>query len=170
LAGLNNIKHCGEKTKFDDANQYPKSVDDLLEKATKKLRNWAALIDAPIFLIGSGTPCNVFPTSNVPNVRLNGLDSFAPERKIQLMALARARICAWLTYNCKNDDWDRLDQNSVHYVEKPLLNVRYADRDGHHGKIDNYLHALAIRNSVTYALQRSKIAQDLKSKSLFRTL
>jgi hypothetical protein len=29
---------------------------------------------------------------------------------------------------------------------------------------------LAIRNSVTYALQRSKIAQDLKSKSLFRTL
>jgi hypothetical protein len=86
---------------------------------------------------------------------------------LELMALARARICAWLAYNCKNDDWDRFDRNGVHYVEKPLLNVRYADRDGHHGKIDNYLQALAIRNTVTYALQRSKIAQGLKSKSLF---
>jgi hypothetical protein len=68
LAGSNDVKHCGEKTKFDKASQYSKSVDDLLEKATKKLRNWSVLIDAPVFLIGSGTPCNVFPTSDVPNV------------------------------------------------------------------------------------------------------
>jgi hypothetical protein len=64
---------------------------------------------------------------------------FASEKKIELMALAQARICAWLAYNCKNDDWDHFNRNGVHYVEKPFLNIRYTDCDGHHGKIDNYL-------------------------------
>jgi hypothetical protein len=81
------------------------------------------------------------------------------------MAHARARISARLAYYCENDEWDCFDPKTVHYVEKPLLNVRYADPDGHHSKIETYVQAVAIRNAVSYALQRSKIAQNLKSKS-----
>jgi hypothetical protein len=156
---------AGEKKKHDDASHYPKSADALLKQATEKLTSWSLLINAPVFLIGGGTPHKVIPMTDVPDVGLDVLDKFGYERKIEMMALARARICAWLTYNCKNDDWDRFNPNAVHYVEKPLLEVRYPNIKGHHGKIENYLQELAIRNTVSYPLQRSKIMQDLQSKS-----
>jgi hypothetical protein len=76
LAGLNNIKHCGEKTIHNDASHYPTSANDLLEEARKKLKRWSVLINAPVFLIGGGTPHKIIPTPDVPNVRLNGLDKF----------------------------------------------------------------------------------------------
>ncbi len=135
LVGSNDIKHCGVKTKHDDASHYPKWVDALLKQATEKLTRWLVLINAPVFLSGGGTPHKVIPTTDVPDIRLDGLDKFGYERKIEMMALVRARIFARLAYNCKNDDWDRFYPNAVHYVEKPLLNVRYANFDGHHGKI-----------------------------------
>jgi hypothetical protein len=168
LAGSNDVKYCGEKTEHDPAQNYPKTTDDLLVTLTLKLKEWSRWINAPVFLIGPGTPRNVVPTRDVPDVRLDDLDALANEEKIYRMAAARARICHWLARACQAENREEFDPRIVHFAEKPLLDVTRADYDGHHGKIENYHQAVAIRNTVSYVLQKSRIAENLTSKSSSR--
>jgi hypothetical protein len=168
LAGSNDVKYCGEKNENDPAQHYPKTADDLLMTLTLKLNEWSRWINAPVFLIGSGTPRNVVPTSAITNVRLDDLDTLPNEEKIYRMAAARARICHWLARTCQTEKWEYFDPKIVHYVEKPLLDVTRADFDGHHSKMENYHQAVAIRNTVSYVLQITGIAKNLTSKSSSR--
>jgi hypothetical protein len=161
IALSNDIKYCGEKTAKDLATTYPKTADDLLAAARGPLQAWAAALDAPVVLIGSGTPRDVWPSENSINVRLNNLDT-APN-PVKVMAMARARICHNIEKFNTPVAWRFFDQELIQYVAKPVLNVHMADADGHHHKLENYQQALTIRNTVAHALQRARLADNLTS-------
>jgi hypothetical protein len=162
IALSNDIKYCGEKTAKDLATAYPKTTDDLLTAARRPLHGWAATLDAPVILIGPGTPRDVWPSENPINVPLNNLDTVA--NPVKVMAMARARICNWLQKCCPPGAWDFFNESPIHFVAKPVLNVHMADADGHHHKLENYQQALTIRNTIAYALQKARLADNLTSK------
>jgi hypothetical protein len=84
--------------------------------------------------------------------------------KIRVMATARARMCRWLAHNCRPGAWNDFTSRNAYYLEKPMLDVPYANYNGHHGKTENYHQALAIQNTVSYVLQKARITGQLTSK------
>jgi hypothetical protein len=163
IALSNDIKYCGEKTAKDLATAYPKTADDLLAAARRPLHAWAAALDAPVILIGSGTPRDVWPSDKTINVRLDNLDTVRAD-PVRVMAMARARICDNIEKFNTPVAWRFFDTELIQYVTKPVLNVHMADADGHHHKLENYQQALTIRNTVAYALQKARLADNLTSK------